>query len=187
MTMLCMDMPHVTASDIRPETARSPVLYQGFLRTRGGFQRHEDNEQLKPYIQQKDELSIHDGCLMWGIRVIVPSRFRPVLLDEQHNAHSGIVRMKAVCRSLMWWPGIDLDIERTVNSCDTCRRSRPKSAEAPFFFFRVLHKHFPRLRAHAIARYVTVARSSAVQASSSRRQDRRWVIACGSPQSQSTD
>ena len=39
--------------------------------------------------------------------------------------------MKAVGRSLMWWPGIDLDIERTVPSCDTCRRSRPKPAEAP--------------------------------------------------------
>ena len=34
---------------------------------------------------------------------------------------------------------------------------------------------------------VTVARSSAVQASSSRRQERRWAIVCGSPQSQSTD
>ena len=126
-----MDMSPVTASDIRRETARDPVLSQVFLRTKDLFQRHEDNEQLKPYIQRKDELSIHDGCLMWGIRVIVPGRFRPVLLDELHNAHSGIVRMKAVGRSLMWWPGIDIDIERTVNSCDRCRRSRPKLAEAP--------------------------------------------------------
>ena len=86
---------------------------------------------MKPYIQRKDELSIHDGCLMWGIRVIVPSRFRHVLLDELHNAHSGIVRTKPVGRSLMWWPGIDHDIEQRVNSCDPCRRSRPKPAEAP--------------------------------------------------------
>ena len=41
-----------------------------------------------------------------------------------------------------------------------------------FFFFRVLHTIFSHLRAHAIARSVTVARSSAVQASSSRRQRR---------------
>ena len=34
--------------------------------------------------------------------------------------------------------------------------------------------NFPHLRAHAIARSVTVVRSSAVQASSSRRQERRW-------------
>ena len=56
-----------------------------------------------------------------------------------------------------------------------------------FFFFRVLHTIFSHLRAHAFARSVIVARSSAVQASSSRRQERRWAIVCGSPQSQSTD
>ena len=43
------------------------------------------------------------------------------------------------------------------------------------------------LRAHAFARSVTVARLSAVHASSSRRQERRCAIVCGSPQSQSTD
>ena len=43
-----------------------------------------------------------------------------------------------------------------------------------FFFFRVLHTTFSHLRAHAFASSVTVTRSSAVQASSSRRQERRW-------------
>ena len=56
-----------------------------------------------------------------------------------------------------------------------------------FFFFRVLHTMFSHLRAHAFARSVTVARSSAVQASSRRRQERRWAIVCGPSQSQSTD
>ena len=45
-----------------------------------------------------------------------------------------------------------------------------------FFFFRVLHTIFSHFRAHAFARSVTVARTSAVQASSSRRQERRWAI-----------
>ena len=43
------------------------------------------------------------------------------------------------------------------------------------------------MRVNAFARSVTVVRSSAVQASSSRRQERMWAIVCGSPQSQSTD
>ena len=56
-----------------------------------------------------------------------------------------------------------------------------------YVFFRVLHTIFSHLRAHAFARSVTVARSSAVQASSSRRQERRWAIVCGSTQSHSTE
>ena len=54
-----------------------------------------------------------------------------------------------------------------------------------FFIFRVIHPISSHLRAHALARSVTVARSSAVQASSSRWQERRWAIVCGPPQSRS--
>ena len=32
--------------------------------------------------------------------------------------------MKAVARSYVWWPGIDLDIENCVNSCNTCQVTR---------------------------------------------------------------
>ena len=56
-----------------------------------------------------------------------------------------------------------------------------------FFFCRVLHTIFSHLRAHAFASSVTVTISSAVQTLSIRRQERRWAIVCGSPQSQSTD
>ena len=48
---------------------------------------------------------------------------------------------------------------------------------APELSCRVLHTIFSHLRAHAFARSVTVSRSSAVQASSSRRQERRWAPA----------
>ncbi|KAI0209977.1 hypothetical protein LSAT2_005314 [Lamellibrachia satsuma] len=68
---------------------------------------------------------------MWGTRVIIPSAHRQALLEELHNAHSGIVRMKAVGRSLMWWPGIDQDLEKTAKTCDICMRSRPRPKEAP--------------------------------------------------------
>ena len=68
-----------------------------------------------------------------------------------------------------------------------CLHVKVEGSQQYFFFFRVLHTIFFHLRAHALARSVTVARSSAVQASSSRRQERRWAIVCGSPQSQSTD
>ena len=93
-------------------------------------------------------------------------------------------------------------VNEPVSSSD-CHRTMPRSREpclcrhTPLvtrtgatsmpFFFRVLHTMFSHLRAHAFALSVTVARSSAVHASSSRRQERRCAIVCGSPQSQSTD
>ena len=60
LTMQYLDMSPVTASDIRRETSRDPVLSQVFIGTRDVFPDHDDNELLKPYTQRRDELSIHD-------------------------------------------------------------------------------------------------------------------------------
>ena len=58
---------------------------------------------------------------------------------------------------------------------------RPTPHLAIHFFCRVLHKIPSHLQAHAFSRSVTGVRSSTVQASPSRKQERRWAIVCGSP------
>ena len=37
-----------------------------------------------------------------------------------HECILGRCRMKALARSFVWWPGIDLDIEERVRLCDMC-------------------------------------------------------------------
>ena len=39
---------------------------------------------LSPYIPRREELSLQDGCILWGSRVIVPPRLRSRLLEELH-------------------------------------------------------------------------------------------------------
>ncbi|KAF2888141.1 hypothetical protein ILUMI_18032, partial [Ignelater luminosus] len=48
----------------------------------------------------------------------------PDMLRELHNGHQGIVKMKALARSIMWWPGIDNDTESMGKSCVACLRNR---------------------------------------------------------------
>ena len=74
-------------------------------------------EQFKPYLYQKNELSVESDCLIWGNRVIIPFHLRNKNITELHENHPGIVRMKALARSYVWWIGIDIEIENTVKSC----------------------------------------------------------------------
>ncbi|XP_062542418.1 uncharacterized protein K02A2.6-like [Armigeres subalbatus] len=66
---------------------------------------------VQPYYNRRESLSIIDGCVMFGDRVIVPEIFRRRILRQFHRGHSGMVRMKAISRSFVYWPGIDNDIE----------------------------------------------------------------------------
>jgi hypothetical protein len=61
-----------------------------------------------------DELSIQDGCVMWGDRVIIPQAGREKVLKILHDGHPGILRMKRIARGVVWWPKIDTAMEKTV-------------------------------------------------------------------------
>ena len=43
-------------------------------------------------------LSIKDGCLLRGSRVVVPPKLRCRVVDEQHEGHPGIAKMKSLAR-----------------------------------------------------------------------------------------
>ena len=87
--------------------------------------------ELKPFAVHKDELSIQDGCLLWGGRVIVPPQVREEVMLELHEAHPGIARMKSLARQYVWWPRMDADFEQRVKTCKTCQSSRKNPAPAP--------------------------------------------------------
>ena len=46
---------------------------------------------------------------------MIPQKYQARMLNELHNKHPGIVRMKALSRIHVWFPGIDSHIEQTVN------------------------------------------------------------------------
>ncbi len=62
---------------------------------------------------------LDDGCILWGSRVVVPQQGRETVLEELHEGHPGIARMKALARSFVWWPGIDKELELKVKQCES--------------------------------------------------------------------
>ena len=108
----------------------------------------------------------------------------------QHNEKAWVVFLDLTAAyDTVWHRGLHLKLLRIIPDRHMVGFIMEMLSNRSFvvFFFRVLHTMFSHFRAHAFAPSVTVARMLAVQASSSRRQERRWAIVCGSPQSQSTD
>lgn len=123
----------VNCREICRGSRRDPVLAQVMeMVSTGRFPEVKNGTStLAPFINRKDELTLQQGCLMWGIRVIIPPKLRPQLLSELHTGHPGVVRMKAVARSYMWWPGIDAQIEQVSKGCQPCKLTQKAPGPAP--------------------------------------------------------
>ena len=123
----------VKVDNIRPWTSRDPVCSKVKRYILRGWPTHltKEEENLEPYYHWRNELSVEEGCILGGQRVVVPSQGRTILLDELHLGHPGICRMKALARSTLWWPNIDKKLEVRVKSCNECLRNKHKPAEAP--------------------------------------------------------
>ena len=91
----------------------------------------EKSSPLMPFFKKRSELSLFDGCILWGSRVVIPSAHREAILAELHEGHPRMVRMKALARSYVWWPGITGDIETAVHLCTECQMSQSTPAPAP--------------------------------------------------------
>ena len=103
-----LPMTHV---DIQRETKRDKTLSQVYEQVQNGWQFHPKGSLLAPFYSRRNELTIHQGCLLWGIRVVLPSKLQSKVLNLLHSTHPGIVRMKSLARSYVFWPSI-----RTSNS-----------------------------------------------------------------------
>ena len=107
----------ITAEQIRQWTSKDPVLSRVRELVAKGWNENSD-EQLVPYQKKKDELSLLDGCIRRGNRVVVPAMGRAQVLDLLHDGHPGIVKMKGIARQVVWWPGIDGDFTLKVQQCE---------------------------------------------------------------------
>jgi len=113
----------VTASMIRRHTRTDTELSQVFEFVQTGWPTMVP-PNLQPYFCRRQELSTNQGCVIWGTRVVIPQALRPQILSELHAGHLGIVRMKTLARSYVWWPKLDSQLEETARQCQACLQTR---------------------------------------------------------------
>lgn len=110
--------------DIATATAKDPILVRVKENVRSGWPSRENCNDLKPFYIKRNELSVDEGCVMLGSKVVIPLVLRESILGLLHENHIGIVRTKMLARSVCWWPGLQQDIEAMISSCQVCQLSQ---------------------------------------------------------------
>merc|ERR1711997_933912 len=94
----------------------------------------ETKEELADYWRHRHCLSVLDGVIMMGERIVIPPSLRKEVLSHLHGAHQGVSQMTARAQASVFWPGITSDIARTRDNCGTCDTiapSQPSLEAAP--------------------------------------------------------
>ena len=111
----------VRATDIKKWTAEDPLLSRVMdLVLHGGL--GSQAHSVRPYGLYEHEVSVQDGCLLRGNRVVIPPAGRAAVLELLHEGHSGATRTKDLARSFVWWPGIEKESRRWSNDAIPANR-----------------------------------------------------------------
>ncbi|XP_062556923.1 uncharacterized protein K02A2.6-like [Armigeres subalbatus] len=76
-------------------------------------------------------LSLLEGCVLRGCRLVIPKQLRARMLQLAHEGHPGETLMITRLRDKVWWPGMDADAKKVVKECEGCRLVSKPSAPEP--------------------------------------------------------
>ena len=118
---------------IKYETLQDPPLQQLKQTVITGWpeRKYDCPHTITPYWNCRDEISVHDGILFKGERVIIPKKLQPKMLQIIHGAHLGVEKCKRRARDVLYWPGMNAQVEDMVLNCQVCAQYRKSNRKEP--------------------------------------------------------
>ena len=90
----------------------------------------------------REELSIVNGIVFKGERLIILEVMRKKMLEQLHQAHMGIEKTKWRARAAILWPQINQQIKNMVKKCSNCQQNERKQQHEPMKTSMYLSVHF---------------------------------------------
>ena len=76
--------------------------------------------ELRPYWTFRDEITLEDGLLIKGERIIIPSRDQAEILEQLHYGHLGLQKCLHRARATVYWPNLNDQLKDLVTNCHIC-------------------------------------------------------------------
>ena len=116
-------MPEELIQEVRLHINDDPALQLVKATIQQGWP--EDKSTLSPtvtpYFRFRDELSVSDGLIFRGERLVIPRTMRSRIKRDIHTGHLGVEGcLRRACESV-FWPGMNHEVKEWIQTCETCR------------------------------------------------------------------
>ena len=101
-------------------------ILHGFLHSRNLLP-----EDCKCYWTVRDQLAIDNDRIVYGFCLLIPTRMHRDVLQQLHASHQGSVRTKQRAKLVVYWPGMDHDIDNVIMACRQRQDHLPSNPKEP--------------------------------------------------------
>ena len=93
--------------------------------------KNSSDPTLAPYKAIFEEISVVNGLLFKGKRIIVPKELQAKVIKLGHEGHQGLIKTKKLLRSKVWFPGMGKLTEKEVKACLPCQAAVNTPSQEP--------------------------------------------------------
>ena len=132
---------------IREATDRDPILHELKTVVSKGWpdSKHQMSPYINPYFSFRDEITIENGILLRGERIIIPKSLQYEMKNKVHSGYLGINSCLRRARTYLYWPGMSAEIRQFVENCNTCSSFHMKQATQPLFMHEIPDRPWQKL------------------------------------------
>ena len=94
-------------------------------------QREQVPINIREYWAYREELTVHNGVLFKGSRVIIPRIMRPEVKSKIHSSHQGVEVCLRKARDTVFWPNMNAEVRDQIQQCSVCNEFQVKNQKQP--------------------------------------------------------
>ena len=128
-----LPVSETTQNIIRTATESDPVMKELKTTIREGWPENKDSlpARIRDYFPFREELTLQNGLVFKGERLVVPESAREEMKARLHASHIGIQGCLRRAREVLYWPGMNRDIENCIAQCHVCNSQPREQTKEP--------------------------------------------------------
>ena len=134
-----LHMQQSTQTQLKQATTKDPIMQTLANIIQRGWPdtRAEVPISARSYWGFRDELTLQDGLVFKGNKVIIPKQLQKLMLKKIHCTHQGPEACIRRARDVIFWPGMTAEIHQLVSQCSVCNEFLQKQTKEPLMTYAI--------------------------------------------------